>query len=452
MPKSTLTAASVKAIKVPAAGQVDHFDAGYPGLALRVSHGGAKAWVHFYRIGGKQRRRTLGRYINDDDGMTLAKAHAAWRADRALIEAGTDPVAHVEPDESRDAVSTVIAEWLKRDQGENRSAGEVKRVLEKDVLPKWKGRTIETITRRDVIEVLDGIVDRGAPTLARRTHSYLHRFFRWCVGRDIIAANPMADLPKSGAETSRDRVLSDDELARVWRAAGGLGYPFGPAIRELILTGARRDEIGSLQRHELDGGTIRLEGERTKNGEPHTIPLPGLARRIIENLPKIGANGTFVFTTTGDTAVSGWSKAKRALDRAAGVDPWRIHDLRRTCATGMQRLGIPLQVVEAVLNHISGSRAGVVGIYQRHGFEDEKREALAAWARYVALLARPRTWAKVREHVGAIDVAKAKRDDVSREREREMLDLCRKGGTAWTAYVRGIARPASASNVVALHG
>jgi integrase len=238
---------------------------------------------------------------------------------------------------------------------------------------------------------------------------------------------------------SRDRVLSDDELAPVWCAACAMPAPFGSAIRLLILTGARREEIGRLTWKEIQGDTIRLTGERTKTDTAHAIPLSECARNILGAVPRIG-RARFVFTTTGETPVSGWSKAKSALDVRTGALPgWRIHDLRRTIATGLQRLGFKLEIIEAVLGHTSGSRAGIVGVYQRHSFIEEKREALEAWSRYVTLLARPMLWAKVRKYL-----------DKTRERDREFCQMIKADHATWTKYVIGIARPEKPRNVTAL--
>jgi integrase len=150
----------------------------------------------------------------------------------------------------------------------------------------------------------------------------------------------------------------------------------------LILTGARREEIGRLKRSEIINTVISLRGNRTKNGEPHDIPLSAPALGLLKDAPRIG-NSDYIFTTNGKTPISGWSRAKSELDKIAGVTDWRIHDLRRVVATGLQKLGTPLQVTEAVLGHISGSRAGVVGIYQRHNYANEKRAALDAWGKHV---------------------------------------------------------------------
>jgi len=379
MPTRALTVAAVARIKPPQQGQADYFDQGYPGLALRVSYGGAKSWIYFYRLrGGKLRRLTIGRY----PGMDLAAARTAWQAARLAVGKGESP-ANLRP-ASADSFAAVADEWLKRDQAHNRTHREVKRIIERDVKPVWRDRLFATINRRDVVELLDLIGDR-APTMARRTHSYLHRLFRWSVGRGIIELNPIADLPKPGSEVRRDRVLTDVELVSIWKAAAKIGFPFGQPIQLLMLTAARRDEICSLRWHEIHGQHIVLEGRRTKNGEKHTIPLSATAAKILESLPHI-ADSPFVFTTTGKAPASGWSKAKLTFDAAikgatgTTLAPWRFHDIRRTVATGLQRIGTTLQVIEAVLGHIAGSRAGVVGIYQRHSFDTEKRIALNAWA------------------------------------------------------------------------
>jgi integrase len=381
MPSKKLTTAAVERIRAPKEGQRDHFDQSHPGLALRVSYGGARTWVYFYRLHGpKLHRMTLGHF----PAMSLAEARDAWRTAHKRVSSGENPAGHRPV--AADTFAAIFEDWLKRDQASNRSVGEVRRAIEVDVMPAWRDRLIGTIARRDVIERIDAVADRGAVIAARRLHAYLHRLFRWCVGRGILEVNPMADLPRPGAETRRDRVLSDAELAAVWKGTEKLGWPFGPVVKLLILTGARRSEIGRLRWSEIEGDAIKLAGERTKNREEHIIPLAQPAVEIIEALPHI--DGGYVFSTTGKTPVSGWSKVKEALDKATGPLPdWRLHDLRRSCATGLQRLGIGLQVIESVLGHVGGSRSGVIGTYQRHAFGPEKRQALDAWAREVERIA-----------------------------------------------------------------
>jgi len=351
-----------------------------------------------YRVAGKTAKFTIGTFPEFD----VAEARIEGQKALKQIARGRHPMAVRHSVEAK-TVEAVVADWIKRDQAGNRTVSEVKRIFDRDVLPKWGKRPIGTITRRDVIAILDAVVDRGAPVQARRMHARLHRFFRWCVGRGIIAANPIADLPKPCPERTRDRVLDDDELSRAWRAAVALAYPFGPAFRLLILTGARRAEVFALSWDEIDteAAAINLEGLRTKNGKPHSIPLSKPALAIVDALPRIGrVKDGYVFTTTGHSPVSGISKAKARLDElAAAIDaagntlkkaeplpPWRTHDLRRTVATGMQRLSTRLEVIEAVLGHVGGSHSGIVGVYQRYSFDEEARRALDAWGRHVAEL------------------------------------------------------------------
>jgi integrase len=382
LPKRSLTDASVRRLKAPPSGQIDVFDRGYPGLALRISYGGGKSWVCFYRAGRKLRRMTLGTY----PALTLAEARQVWRDVRAEAQAGRDPAKSRKREKPATDFETVSREWLKRDQSGKRSLREVKRIVERELIPVWGERQITEIGRRDILDLIDGIADRGSETMARRVQAYVHRLFKWAVARGIIEANPAADLPKPGSETKRDRVLTDDELVAVWRGADDLGWPFGPAIQLLVLTGGRRSEIGELQWSEILDRQVCLSGSRTKNRNPHAIPLSQPALAVIKTLPHV-ADSEFVFTTNGKTPISGWSRAKATLDAEVAMSaPWRLHDLRRTVATALQKLGVSLQVIEAVLGHVSGSRAGVVGTYQRYSFEAEKRTALDAWGAYVAAL------------------------------------------------------------------
>jgi integrase len=247
-------------------------------------------------------------------------------------------------------------------------------------LPAWRGRSISDITKRDVIALLDAVKDRGAKVKANRVHALLHRFFKWCVGRDIVTLNPAAGLDRT-KESSRERVLTDQELVRVWAGAGELPV-HGDITRLLILTGLRREEATQLRWSEIDGDVIKLSAARCKNGSAHIVPLSKPARALLAGLPRV-AGSDFIFTLNGTKPITGWSAAKHILDENSGVSDWRLHDLRRTMATGMQRFGVSLQTVEACLGHTSGSRAGVIGVYQRHDFLAEKRAALERWARHV---------------------------------------------------------------------
>jgi integrase len=375
MPKRALSDLTVKRAKPPTNGQVDIFDAGYPGFALRVSYGGGKSWVYFYRIGGRLRRRSLGAY----PAVTLAEARQLWRDAKHQVSLGRDPGWQRASDLNFESVAR---EWLKRDQADKRSLKEVTRIVEKELIPKWGQRSIRDIRRHDILVLSDRIADRGATTMARRVMAYVHRLFRWAKSRDLIESNPATDLPKPGREVARDRVLTDAELAAVWKAAVEIGWPYGPAAQLLILTGARRAEIAELKWSEIHGNTIKLSGARTKNAEPHDMPLSEQALDVLSRMPRI-AGSEYVF---GKPLRSGaWSNAKIKFS-AAKIQPWRIHDLRRTVSTGMNELGTEPHIVEAVLGH---TVKGVAGVYNRAKYEAAKRAALKAWGAHVMALVQP---------------------------------------------------------------
>jgi integrase len=213
---------------------------------------------------------------------------------------------------------------------------------------------------------------------SRRAVSYGSACFGWAIKRRKLKDNPFATLPTT-PPTQRERVLTDDELRAVWHATEGPGV-FNSIVRMLILTGQRREEVAGMAWGELsaNGAIWTLPGARAKNGKTHVVPLSGQAQGIIAAQPRLSV---LVFSSTrGDNTYNGWARAKATLDRATGVADWVLHDLRRTVATNLQRLGVRLEVTEACLNHIGGSRGGIIGIYQRHDWASEKGAALQAWA------------------------------------------------------------------------
>ena len=391
MPKhTTITKAAADRFKAKS-GRIDHFDSSYPGLALRVSDTGRKAWTYFYRVkNGRvtQRRMTLGVYPS----MSVEQAHHAWREAYDLVQTGRDPMAVSELSLPPMSFEGVFEEWLKRDQAGNRSAGRIERRLRVNVLPAWEHRLITDIDRRACLAVIDEIADRGKVILARRVFSHLHRMFVWCVGRGIIEVNPLQHAEKPGTETRRERVLDDREIVKLWSASETLRPYYRDAFRLLLLTGARKQEISELRWDEIKDGAIHLAGERTKTDKPHLIPLSSAARRITD---QIEHHGDHVFRTDTGRPSTNWARTKKMLDEVSGVTDWIIHDLRRTVATGLQQLGVPLPVTEEILGHVSGTRSGVVGIYQKYNYEPEKRSALEAWGAHVTALVEGRAPGKV---------------------------------------------------------
>jgi integrase len=299
-----------------------------------------------------------------------------------------------------DLFSAVAAEFVERHVKRNTrasSARQTERWLAKEVLPKWGNKRIQEITKRHVLDLLDGIVDRGGGLSANRVLAAVRKLFNWAVQRGIITISPAAGIKAPLAETSRDRVLSDDEIRWTWLACDRLAYPFGSMAKILLLTGQRRNEVSGMTWDELDldKALWRIPGGRTKNDEAHEVPLSDAALSVIASLPRIKSNKGYLFTTNAETHVSGYSRAKSMLDKAmleiarderaqdVEIPRWTFHDLRRTAVSCMARLGIALPVIEKVVNHSSGSFAGIVGVYQRHSFADEKRTALQAWANFV---------------------------------------------------------------------
>ena len=328
-------------------------------------------------------RRKIGRYPE----ISLAEAR------RKALEKLQD-IAHGISAElpNSPTLSTVMDEWLARDQNSNRSAAEYRRAINRDVLPHIGDKPIDKITKSEVRNLIEAVADRGAPIQANRLLAYIKRLFSWAAERDIIATSPAAGIKPSANEASRDRTLMKSELAAVWNACGGIAYPFGPFFRLLILTGQRRNEVAGMRwsEIEIDKGEWIIPAERAKNGKAHLVHLSSEALNLLAHIPNVDGCD-LVFTTNGRTPISGFSKAKAALDAASGVTGWTIHDLRRTFATiATGDLGIEPVVVDKILNHSSGAVTGIAAVYQRHAYLEQRKAALEKWAGYVeSLIKRP---------------------------------------------------------------
>ncbi len=339
-----------------------------PGLYLICQPSGHKSWCVRYRHAGLPRKHTLGSWPTID----LAEARDLGR--KALIEAkrGKDP---------RDAkiVARQVARAAERD----------------DVATSWQGRAVQTITKRDVLDVLDVIVARGKPIMANRVLSHTRKLFSWCVDRDILTISPCTGIKAPAPEGKRERALDDRELKIVLRAARKVGWPFGALVELLALTGARLREASNMTWEEVkfDEKLWRIPANRTKNKRQHEIPLSDQAIAILRSTPRIYGKAGYVFTLTGTAPIASFSWNRQKLDKACvePVAPWVLHDLRRVFATGLARLGVNLPVIERCLNHASGSFAGIVAVYQKHKFADEMRDAFQRWGDHVEqLITAPR--------------------------------------------------------------
>lgn len=348
-----------------------------PGFGVRIGVSGKKAFFVMCRAGRRQKRVTLGHYPT----LSLQEAREAARKTLANPIQQDDGTANSQKITVQQAVDNFIELYAKR---KNRDWNGQWLRLDRNFVAQYGTRDIRAVTRADVITLLDGIVARGAPGQANRVLATIRKLFNWSVERGYIDVSPVQGMSAPAKERPRDRVLTDEELSRVWNASGTLGFPFGPLFRLLILTGQRRGEVSGMRWSEIDlsARTWSLPGNRTKNGRAHIVPLSDDAAKILRGLPRF-LKSDFVFTTTGRSAVSGFGKLKDRLDDEADVHDWILHDLRRTAASRMAHLGVAPHVVEKILNHSSGIISGVAAVYNRYGYEDEKRAALTEWAAFL---------------------------------------------------------------------
>jgi integrase len=364
-------------------------DAFLRGLYFIVQPTGAKTWAVRYRFGGRSRKYTIGPY----PAVDLVAARKLGAAALRTVAEGRDPFEAKRQmiASQSDSVASVVAQFIERHckrRYRPRPLREAQRYLNKYIVARWGNRPINQVVRRDVRDMLEAIVE-DSPVAANRLHGITRKFFGWAVEHDILPTSPVNGLRPLAVEHARERILDDRELAAVWRGAEKMGGPFGCVVQLLILTGARKSEVAGMRWDEVDLGAAlwTLPGNRTKNGRLLELPLSHQAVSIIKVSPRI-TGSPFVFSASGVGPINNWSFSKGLIDEASGVSGWVFHDLRRTCASGMAKLGVSLPVIEKVLNHVSGSFAGIVSVYQRHDYASEKRAALQRWADHVTGLVR----------------------------------------------------------------
>jgi integrase len=375
------------------------FDDEQAGLGVRITASGGKGFLAQYSYAGAKRRIPLG----SCSAISLAAARDAVRAILGDVAKGRDPAAdrkeatqETRRKATHDALTlgALLGQWesLRLVDKRKRYAVEAVRAL-RYAFAKYLTVPAGDLDRAAVVRVLDSLTMDGKAAMASRTAAYGRACYHWAVKRGSLASNPFQDLPLAPI-AKRERVLTKQEIHAVWESTRGAGS-FNAIVRMLMLTGQRREEVTAMTWDEIapDHSTWTIPASRAKNGVAHFVPLSPQAQAILRAAPRIerdavaeepelvfpGQRGPF----------RGFSKSKEALDKASGVQDWRLHDLRRTLATGLQRLGVRLEVTEAVLNHVSGSRAGIVGVYQRHEWADEKGAALNAWGANVAAIITP---------------------------------------------------------------
>jgi integrase len=383
MPRIKLTKSAIDTLPTPNS-DVVYWDAGLPGFGVKVTPKGRKVFIVLYRTGGaasRLRKYTIGPYGR----ITLHQARIAAQKVFAARLDGRDPASEKREAKRRvavDRVEDLLETFISQRLSQNRSVEEISRLLRRAIGKPWAGRSIHEIGKRDVIEIVAGIEQRGAPAAANKTLKSIKTFMSWCVGRAIIEKSPAEGIPLPSKETARDRVLNDKELADVILGARKVGEPYRGIVEFLALTGQRRKEVAQMRWEEVDF-TQRLwtiPKARTKNKKPHFVQLSDQALAVLKRQTK---EGPFVFSVSGQRPFQHFSNAKRELDRLSGVIGWRIHDLRRTCVSGMARLGVAPHVADKILNHQSGTISGVAAVYQRHDFVSERKEALLRWGAHV---------------------------------------------------------------------
>ena len=424
MPTQKLTDKTIKNAKAPDVGRAMHWDSVVAdetslsgSFGLRVTTNGVKSWIIMYRIEDpknpgkvKQHYRKVGSYPS----LSLAEARDAAREALKLAGQGVDPIKAKEAEKReiaaiksvREAVNVFIQRYAKQ---KNRSWKEVERVFNVYIIPKMGDRPLPSITPADVYSVLDALMDAGHPYMANRVFAHTRKFFTWCAERHWISDPPTKNISRPADEEARDRVLNNEEIKRVWEGCDELGWPFGPYFKLLLVTGQRRNEVAGMkwEHIDLDNKLWTLPKEKTKAKRQHEVPLSPIAVEILEAEPR---NGKYVFSTTGKTPISGFSKAKERCDKIIATNqldtvvkerwtqkdlkqnslaPWRLNDIRRTVSSGMGGIGIAPHVIDKVLNHSTGQISGVAAVYNRHAYLREKQDALNAWSRALEATVRP---------------------------------------------------------------
>jgi integrase len=361
------------------------------GLRVKIRASGRISFRVGYRDrAGKQQYFPLGNWGDaGTDDHALAALRDRARAIQRLAKSGADPKKQDEARQAeerrreKDTVRAIAGDYKRSHLSKLRTGDQNWRALERLVLPGWGSRPIATITRREIAELTRGICDAGAGYMANRVHSYIAHLFTWCVEQGILEESPAALSRRPlRREKQRERVLSDTEIAALWRVTAD-GSPFSRLVRFLLTTSARYSEAALARAGELDGVLWTIPAERSKNGEAHALPLNRLALSLLEAPPR--ASEALLFSYSGVRPIGGRSKLKRALDQRMSAElgapvEWRIHDLRRTMATGLQKCGVAPHIISKVLGHKAAlGGALITQVYTRYGYEAEKRAAVEAW-------------------------------------------------------------------------
>lgn len=373
-----------KAKVKPGQKRAEFFDEEVAGLLLRVTETGKRTWYVFYRVKGQgvaRRRMLIGEY----PGITLSEARRRARSILDDAAVGIDRGAEKQLADGVITFQALADEYLEKwaeVRKKERSAKEDARILKKDVLPKWKRRKINQIKRRDVIELLDAVNARGLQVHANRVLALVRKIFNWAISRDLLEANPCAQVQAPCQEVQRDRVLSEDEIKKFWAACDRLQPVVAASFRMRLVTAQRGGEVQHMRWADLDleSGWWTIPAEFAKNGLAHRVPLSPLALSLLDEIKELtkAKKSEWVFPSrmVKDKPLSNPSHSGKLARTYSGVE-FELHDLRRTAASHMASMGVQRLVLSKILNHVE---TGVTAVYDRHSYDQEKRQALDVWA------------------------------------------------------------------------
>lgn len=375
MPKLRLTEISVRNLAPPTSGQETYWDASLPGFGIRMGAGGSATWIVMH---GKDRRRlSVGKY------PIVGIAKAREEAKKLLAEASLRKNVAVSV-----TVEKLIAQFLRASEVRNKSrtTADYRRLLSRHLEPELGKRRIDDVRPRDVSRLVGRLIE--TPSEANHALTAIKAVFSYALRHHFIEQNPALGIPLPGKRNSRDRILTEHEIAEIWKAATTLGFPFGHIVKLCLLTGQRRGEAALLKWSHIDfkSRLITFPAEMVKNNRQHTFPYGSATAAVLAEIPE---QGDYLFPASRPEGLvfNGWAKQKAALDRLAPLPHWTLHDLRRTFSSQMAALGTPIHVTEKLLNHVSGSLSGVAGVYNRYSYAAEMRAAMEAYEAHVLKLA-----------------------------------------------------------------
>ena len=379
MPKCSFTVRWIDAVNLPDKGQVDYFDERTTGLGLRISSAGRKSWFVMYRHAGRLRRYTFGTY------PSLGLTHARDKAKELMHKSamGNDPATDKQLNRGAPTFGEISVQYIELYAMANkRSWKEDQRILDYDLLPKWKNVKAHEIKRRDIINLLDTIVQR-APIQANRTLALLRKMYNWAISRDLIEVNPCTAVKMPAKENRKDRMLTEDEIRIFWDGltSASMSEPTRLCLKLQLVTAQRKGEliIAEWSEFDLNNGCWTIPSEKAKNNLSHRVPLSSLALQLLEQVKLLSGNSRWLFPSRqGDKPVLDTSidHALHKNEAKFGIPPFTPHDLRRTAASHMTGMGVPRLTVSKILNH---SESGITAVYDRHSYDQEKRQALDLW-------------------------------------------------------------------------